>query len=177
MEGEGERHLSALAFGFDRGVELAEEAHPAFIAEAHHVAGRETLGRFDEGLPARAVEATVQRGLDGRLHAAASDPAAAQACGDHLGIVDDQRITGTQQLRKIAHAAVLEFRRRAGPHHQQPRGIARGHRTQCDPRRRQLEVEQVRSHAPSYKGMATTSWTSEYCERTSAKRERPETRL
>ena len=39
---EGKGHLAALdalAFGLDRGVELFEEAHPAFGSEAHHVAG------------------------------------------------------------------------------------------------------------------------------------------
>ena len=52
----GERDLAALALLLDGGVELAEEAHLALVAEADDVAGGEPLGRLDEGPPARAVE-------------------------------------------------------------------------------------------------------------------------
>ncbi len=38
VECERERDLAALAFGFYRGVELTEEAHPTLVAEPHHVA-------------------------------------------------------------------------------------------------------------------------------------------
>ena len=43
MEREGKRHLAALPLGLDRGVELVEEAHPAFAAEAHDVTDGEAL--------------------------------------------------------------------------------------------------------------------------------------
>ena len=78
MEGEGERHLAALAFGLDGGVELVEEAHPAFAAEAHDVADGEALAGFHQGVPARAVEPLDQRRGDGRLAVAAADAAASE---------------------------------------------------------------------------------------------------
>ena len=84
VEREGERHLAALAFFLDRGVELAEEADLAFAAEADDVADGKPLAGLDEGAPARAVEALVQRRLDGGLGIAAPDPPAAQARRDHL---------------------------------------------------------------------------------------------
>ena len=40
-----------------------------------------------------------------------------------------------------------QFLTRAGPHHQQPRRVARDCGTQRDPLRRQVEVEQVGAHA------------------------------
>ena len=115
MEREGERHLAALALVFDGGIELAEEAHLALFAEAHDVAGGEPLGRPHEGAPARAVEAPVQRRLDGGLGGAAADAAALQPRRNHLGVVDDERVTGLQQVRQIAHAAIVELRPLAPP--------------------------------------------------------------
>ncbi len=157
MEGESERHLAALALVLDRGVKLAEEADLAFLPEAHHVARRQPFRGPHEGAPARAVEAPVQRRLDRRLGSAPDAPAA-QARRDHLGIVDHERIAGAQQLRKIAHPAVVEFRHQAGPHHQKPRRVAGRSRTQRDPFGRQLEVEEVGAHALSYKGARLRSW-------------------
>ena len=124
VEGEGERHFTALAFGLYRGVKLIEKAHPAFAAEAHDVADRKPLARFHQRVPARAVEALDQRCRDRRLAIASADTAAMETSRDHLGVVDDERVAGTQQVRQIAHGPVFE-RRRARMHHQQPRGIAR----------------------------------------------------
>ena len=51
-ESEGERDLASVAFVFDRGIELFEEADPALGAKAHDVADREPLCRFHQGPPA-----------------------------------------------------------------------------------------------------------------------------
>ena len=44
---------------------------------------------------------------------------------DHLGVVDDELIARQQQIGQIANDAVFELDGGAGPHHQQPRRIAR----------------------------------------------------
>ena len=109
VEREGERHLAALALFLHRRVELAEEADPALVAEAHDVARREPLCRPHEGAPARAVEPPCSvASIRGCL--AAPEPPAGQPRRDDLGVVDHQRVAGPQQVRQIAHAAVLEFR-------------------------------------------------------------------
>ena len=108
VKGEGERDLAALAFGLDRGVELIEKAHPAFAAEAHDVADRKPLARLHQRVPARAVEPFDQRRRDRRFAIAAADAAAVQTRRDHLGVVDDERVAGTQQVRQVAHGPVLE---------------------------------------------------------------------
>ena len=116
MKCKRERDFSVFAFSFDGGIELAEEADLALVPEAHHVAGRQPLGGFYEGAPARAIEALVQRRLDGGLHCAAADATPAQASRNDLSIVDHKRVTGAQQVGQIAHAAVIELRRRAWTH-------------------------------------------------------------
>ena len=88
VEREGERDLAAVALLLDGGVELAEEADLALLAEPHDVAGREPLCRLHEGAPARAVETAMQCRFDGGLGAAADAPAF-QPRRDHLGVVDD----------------------------------------------------------------------------------------
>ena len=45
VEREGERHFAALALLLDFGIELAEQAHPAFGAEADDVAWRRAACR------------------------------------------------------------------------------------------------------------------------------------
>src|SRR5258708_7398849 len=116
MKCKRERDFPVFAFSFDGGIELAEEADLALVPEAHHVAGRQPLGGFYEGAPARAIEALVQRRLDGGLHCAAADATPAQASRNDLSIVDHKRVTGAQQVGQIAHAAVIELRRRAWTH-------------------------------------------------------------
>ena len=71
MKRERQRDLALVALGLDLGVEMAEQADLAFIAEANDVAGRELLRRLDQRLPARAVEPLDQRRLDLRLGLAA----------------------------------------------------------------------------------------------------------
>ena len=100
-----EGHLAALAFLLDRGVELFEEAHPAFGAEAHHVAGFQPLRRAHQRAPARSVEPPDERRRDGGLaivFAATAEPAAVQIRRQHFGVVDDQRIAAAQQRRQVA---------------------------------------------------------------------------
>ena len=77
---------------------------------------------------------------------AAADAAAVQACRNDLGIVDDDGVAGAQQLRQIAHGAVLKARRRARTDDQKPRGVARRSRPQSDAIFRQDEIEQVGAH-------------------------------
>ena len=59
VEREGERDFAAVALLLDGGVELAEEADPALLAEPHDVARRETLCRLHKGAPARAVKTAM----------------------------------------------------------------------------------------------------------------------
>src|SRR5262249_36579649 len=63
---------------------------------------------------------------------------------DHLGVVDDDLVTGFEQPRQIAHRMVCQ--RSVGPHHQQPRSVARTCRPQRDAPGRQLEVEESGTH-------------------------------
>jgi hypothetical protein len=144
VERECERHLAVAALGLDRRIELAEEAHPSLIAEPDHVAGLKLLGRAHQRAPARSVDPLHQGRLDPRL-VAATDAPAAQARGDHLRVVENQRVAWSEQIRQVAHAAIIELRSR--PHDEQARRITRTDRPQRDAVRRQIEIEEVRSHA------------------------------
>ena len=140
---ERQRDLALLAFRFDLGVEMAEQADLAFIAEANDVAGRELFGRLDQRLPARAVQPLDQRRLDLRLGLAA-DAAAFELGGNHLGVVDDELVAGLQPLRQVADGAVTQHA--IGLHHQHPRGIARARGPQRDARGGKFEVEEIGAH-------------------------------
>src|SRR5439155_12678452 len=83
-----------------------------------------------------------------------------QSRRDHLGIVDDECIARTEETGEIAHRPILEIRCQAGPHHQEPRRVAWDGRPQSDPFGRQLEVEEISPHAPSYKGARSRSWSA-----------------
>src|SRR6516225_3408432 len=157
VKGEGERDLAALTLGLDGGIELAEETDFALVPEAYHVARRQPLGGLHESTPARAVEALVQRRLDGRLHCAAADAPAAQPCCNHLGVIDHERIAAAQQVGKIAYATVFQFRRHARTHDQEPRRVPRRNRTRRNAIGREVEIEQRGAHAPSYKRMRVGS--------------------
>jgi len=87
----------------------------------------------------------VQSGFDFRLFAA-PNAAADQAGRNDLAVVDDERITRSQELWQVGNSAILELRRSSRPHDQQSRGIARGGRPQRDPLRRQVVIEQVGAH-------------------------------
>src|SRR5262245_42819431 len=110
MKREGERDLPVLPLGVDRGVEWAEEAHAALLAEADDIAGLELLRRPHQRAPARSVEPPGQRRLDARL-LAATDAAAGQPRRDHFGVVEDERIAVLQQIRQVGDSAILVFRR------------------------------------------------------------------
>ena len=64
---------------------------------------------------------------------------------------------GRSRSDRSPHPSIRQFRRRAGAHDQQPRRIARDHGSQGDPVQRQFEIEQVGTHAPSYRGMRVRS--------------------
>ena len=124
VEGKRQRHLAALALALDRGVELAEEADLALLAEADDVAGASFFAGRTKARQREPSSRSVKRRLDLRLGVAADAPAR-QPRRDHARVVDHQRIAGIEQVRQIAHAAVVELRRAARPHHQEPRRVAR----------------------------------------------------
>jgi MarR family transcriptional regulator for hemolysin len=64
MKRKRQRNLALFALGLDLGIEMAEQADLAFIAEANEVAGRELLRRLDQRLPARTIKPLDQRRLD-----------------------------------------------------------------------------------------------------------------
>ena len=76
---ERQRDLAVLALVLDLGIEMAEQAYLAFIAEADDIALRQLFRRLDQRLPARAIEPLDQRRLDLRLGFAAD--AAARELG------------------------------------------------------------------------------------------------
>ena len=111
---ERQRNLALFALGLDLGVEMAEQADLAFIAEANDVAGRELLRRLDQRLPARTIQPLDQRRLDLRLGLAA-DAAALELGGYHLGVVDDELVARLQPLRQLGDGCGRAARRRAAP--------------------------------------------------------------
>ena len=132
MEREGERNFAALPFGFHRRVELLKEAHPALAAKAHHIADRESPARLCQCAPARAVEPLDQRGRNRRFMVAAAKTAAMQPRRDDLGVVDDERVAGPQQVRQIAYCPVFERHRCARMHDEEPRRVAGRRRPERD---------------------------------------------
>jgi len=147
VEGKRQCLLTALALALHRGVELAEEADLAFLAETDDVAGGKFLGRPHEGAPTGPVEPLGQRRLDLRFGVAADAPAG-QPRRNHAGVVDHQRIAGIEQIRQIANAPILQ--RATRPHHQEPRRVSRHGRPQRYALGRQLEVEQIGAHGFAY---------------------------
>src|SRR5262249_37103778 len=83
----GERDFAVFALGFHGGIELTEKANLTLVPEPYDVAWCQPLGGFDESAPARAVEAPVQRRLDGGLRCAPAEAPAAQTGGNDFGIV------------------------------------------------------------------------------------------
>ena len=127
---KGERDLAALSFRLHRGVELVEEAHPALAAEAHDIADGEALPRLHQRVPARAVEPPGQCRRNRRLVRAAADAAAVQARRNDFRVVHHHGVAFAQQRWQVTHDAVLERRRCARPHHEEPGAVARNRRTQ-----------------------------------------------
>jgi endonuclease/exonuclease/phosphatase (EEP) superfamily protein YafD len=69
---------------------------------------------------------------------------AEQARRDHTGVVEDQRVAGTQQQRQVGDDVVSQGAGRV--HLEQARRVARTKRAQCDVRIRQIEIEVVEVH-------------------------------
>jgi hypothetical protein len=122
--GEVENDLAGLALGADPRREIGREDDL--------VAGLELAGGPREGVPQARLFGLVQ----GRFDPDRSAPAG-EAGRQHLRIVHHQQVAGPQQLRQVAHAAVLEGR----ADHQQTGRLARRYRVLGDQLRRQREVE------------------------------------
>src|SRR6185312_14064054 len=99
MERERQRYLAVGALMLDLGVEIAEQADPALIAETDAVTLREFLCRLHQRLPARAVEALDKGRVDLRL-GLAPDAAAMELRRNHLGVVDDELVAGSEKRRQ-----------------------------------------------------------------------------
>src|SRR4051812_42916974 len=109
VERECERNLAPRILGFHRRVELAEEAYLALLTEAQHVARLEPLRGSHEGAPARPVEPLMQRRLDLGV-GPAPDPAAGEPRRYHTSVIDHERVAGTQEFGKVAHATIFKLR-------------------------------------------------------------------
>ena len=107
MQAEGQLDLARLADLAHGGVERAQQADAAVVAEADAVAGGQALGRPRERAPAALIDPLVQvEGDDARgCPRAAARPAAPPGSPR---VVEHQRIAGPQQFGQIAHDAVLE---------------------------------------------------------------------
>ena len=107
MQAEGELDLARLADLAHGGIERAEQADAAVVAEADAVAGGEALGRPRERAPAALVDALVQ--VEGDLRPVlAAHPLALQRRADHARIVEHERIAGAEQVGQVADEAVVE---------------------------------------------------------------------
>src|SRR6185503_8569538 len=95
---------------------LLRDSRREIFGEGDAIALLQPLGGPGEGAPFGIAEALMQQDLDARLAAPADQPG-----GNDARIVEDQEVAGCQQLRQIAHAAVLE---RAADH-EQPRRVPR----------------------------------------------------
>ena len=139
---EGKRHFAVFPAGIDGRGEAAEETGIISLAEEDAVARLEPLRRPGQSLPAIGAKLLDQRDRDPRGSSIA--PAdSVKLGGDHLGIVEDERVARPKQLRQIADHAVGDRRFARGIDDKQPRGVARGHRAQRDQRLRQMKVEQI----------------------------------
>ncbi len=143
MESERQCDLAGIALVLDRGIEIAEQAHPPLVAEPDDIALLQFLGGLDQRLPARTVQALDQGGVDPRLGLAA-DATAAELCGDHLGVVDHELVARTQAVGQIASDTIREPA--IGADHQHARGIARACGPQRDVVNREIEIEQIGAH-------------------------------
>ena len=112
-----------------------------------HLARSQLAGRAHERLP----EATraVGRFEQQHLGCAARPPGEAEAGRDHLGLVDDEQVAGTEELGEVTHDAVIGWR--GSTVDQQPRRVARLDGHLGDAVGGQLVVELIQPHgAPRY---------------------------
>ena len=125
---EGERHLAPRPRPRPSHREPSRQALPR-IAESDAVA---RFSRFAGRASA------CQRGRR-CARSASPRPAHARRHGpppelgrDHLGVVEDERVTRPQQARQVAHRAIGQRRGSQRIDHQQPRRVARGRRAERD---------------------------------------------
>ena len=154
---KAERHLAALAFLLDQGIELAEEADFAFVAEPHTCRPSPAVSRAHEGAPASAVDAPVQRRFDRGSTAPRPMRRPLKRAGITLVSFTTSASPGCSKSGRSRTPRSSQSGR-ARPHDQEPRRIARDDRPQRDPLGRQVEIEEVRAHA-RYTGMVLRSAT------------------
>ena len=147
MKGERQRHLAALALVPRPWRRAGRESRPC----PRRRSGRRRRARAS----CAGLTKACQREPSSRLcsvasifgSVAAADAPAVQLRRDHLGVVDDQRVAGLEQVRQVAH----DRGRRAGMppgRTTSSRAASRGlRRPQRDALRRQVEIEQVGAHA------------------------------
>jgi hypothetical protein len=128
-------------------IKLTEKTDLPLGAEPQRIPGLELFGRLHKGPPARPVQPPVQGGLDRGFVAPAAYSTAGQPRRDDLAVIDHQAVAGPQEIRQVANAAVGQFGRLAGFHHQQPGTVARDCGPQGNAVRRQVEIEEVGLHA------------------------------
>src|SRR5437763_11215585 len=99
VERKRQRDLALVALGCDLGIEMAEQAYLALVAETDSVARQQLLCRLDQRLPARAVEPRDQGRLALRLGGAA-EPAPAHVPRYRPGAADHEPVAGTEPWRQ-----------------------------------------------------------------------------
>ncbi len=142
-QGELQRHQAVVALGLDGGIDGGQVAGPVVMgAKAHAVPDLQPLAGLHEGGPDIGRVAVVQGGLDlDRQYFALGADAladAAHAGGNDAGVVEDQGIAGTQEVRQVAHHAVLQ---RAVPDDQEAGAVTRIGGTQGNAVLGQVEIE------------------------------------
>ena len=138
LEQQFDRHVAEEMQNEAAVVQLRFRLRKYVHAEIYGLADAQTLGVADEGLPAAQVDPLVQRCPDLGLA-----PRALQLRGNDLGIVKDQYVFGTQQLRQVADNMVGYLVARDA---QQLRAVARNRRSQRDIFLRQRKVEKINAH-------------------------------
>src|SRR5436309_3398188 len=136
---------------------MSEQAYPALITETNHIAGQQLFGRLHQSLPARAIEALDQSGLDLRFGAAANATALQLGC-DHLGVVYDNLVAGLEPLRKICNNSIAQHVIRL--HDQHASGIAGSCRPQRNAGGGKFEIEEISAHGAG----ALRGWSG-WCQR------------
>ncbi len=143
-QSEGEHDLAGVALLGDRRREARDEAGAVgLFAEQDAVAGGDLLGRTQEGAPAVARLAHMQRDADARRDALAH-PLAEQLGGDDAGVVENERIARPEQVGQLTDDVIL--RRRARLHDEQACRVARAGRPERDALIRKIEIEKVDAH-------------------------------
>ena len=145
VERERQRHLAALALALDRGVELAEEADLALLAEADDVAGSSFFaGRTKARQREPSSRSVSVASIFGSVPRPMRRPVS--RAGITLVSLTTSASPGSSRSGRSRTPSVVELRRAARPHHQQPRRVARRRRPQRDALGRQVEVEEVGAH-------------------------------